>query len=164
MPSNAKKRFMLNRALKILRRSFARGIITAAVTAEEADTVERAGELFVQDSVYSGLNKKIPAPGGPGVNKDDIYTSDVTSYNVSPSLAPGEDNLELKRALNKFYTRLQTNLARDSYFFYQFHNAIYVIRDPYSANELFSVKSRRHLSSFYNPRVITFFLSHRFWH
>ena len=162
MPSAAKKRFMLARALKILRRSAARGVITAAVTAEEAKSVERAGLLFRPDSTYSGLNKKIPAPGGPGVNKDDIYTSDVGFYSVFSSLSPGEDNLELKRALIKFCSRVQSNCARDLHFFYQFNNALYVVRDPHSPRELFSVKSRRRLSSFYNPRVISFFVTHRF--
>jgi len=163
LPAMAHKRFLLGRALKRLRRSYSKGITSVNVRASEKRATADAMRLFFKDPVFAPLKRKTLAPGGPNIGKEDIFLSDVARFETSPTPKYGQNKVRFKKKLRRMASVLNNSREEDGKFFYRFHNAVYVIRAPNSAHELFS-EGKRRFSPYYNPRVIQFFLSHRFWH
>jgi hypothetical protein len=165
LPAMARKRFMLGRALSRIRRGYSKNIASTNVRVSDKKAVAAILALFTRtrDPVFGSLKKKTLAPGGAPVGKEDIFTANVTDFHVTPNYLYGQNRTRFKRKLTRLVRALNSSRHENGKFFYRFHNAVYVLRAPSSAHELFSV-ARIKFSPYYNPRTIQFFLSHRFWH
>lgn len=163
LPGHTTKKLILDRALKLLRRAASRAEVSAAISLEEKNAIQRAGSLFVADRTFSHIPRKPLAPGGAKVGKEEIFFSDPSGFSPMLSDEYKENRKRFEHDVNRILKYLNDSRVENGKFFYRFHNSVFVIRAPASARELLS-KSKKKITAFYNPRVMGFFISHRFWH
>ena len=143
MPGAAKKRFILARGLRKVRRQHEKGAVAAAISAEEQQYLDKIMTLFGRDSSLDKIPKKRQAIGGVGIGNEEIYLSRTGGYELFqvPALRSNRERLQSK--IKTYLKLIDDSAAENAKFYYRFHNAIYVIRAPHSAKEMFSRRKKR---------------------